>query len=99
LKGIKYDTFGFTISSFYDRVASGHFWKTNPDICVTEIAIIWRYLNGRTTKKIFCKQYLASYKKPKSIEFIKEIPKNPYGKVLKRELREKYWVGEVRRVR
>jgi acyl-CoA synthetase (AMP-forming)/AMP-acid ligase II len=47
----------------------------------------------------FCKQYMASYKKPKSVEFIKEIPKNPYGKVLKRELREKYWVGEARRVR
>jgi acyl-CoA synthetase (AMP-forming)/AMP-acid ligase II len=26
-------------------------------------------------------------------------PKNPYGKVLKRELREKYWAGEARRVR
>ena len=47
----------------------------------------------------FCKEHLASYKKPKSVEFIAEIPKNPYGKVLKRELREKYWVGEARRVR
>jgi len=47
----------------------------------------------------FCKGHLASFKKPKSVEFIKEIPKNPYGKVLKRELREKYWVGEARRVR
>lgn len=47
----------------------------------------------------FCKEYLASYKKPKSVEFIEAIPKNPYGKVLKRELREKYWAGEARRVR
>jgi len=47
----------------------------------------------------FCKQYLASYKKPKSVEFIDAIPKNAYGKVLKRELREKYWAGETRRVR
>ena len=47
----------------------------------------------------FCKGHLASYKKPKSVEFIDEIPKNPYGKVLKRELREKYWIGEARRVR
>jgi len=47
----------------------------------------------------FCKEHLASFKKPKSIEFIDAIPKNPYGKVLKRELREKYWVGEARRVR
>jgi acyl-CoA synthetase (AMP-forming)/AMP-acid ligase II len=47
----------------------------------------------------FCKEHLASYKKPKSVEFIAAIPKNPYGKVLKRELREKYWKGEARRVR
>jgi acyl-CoA synthetase (AMP-forming)/AMP-acid ligase II len=47
----------------------------------------------------FCKRHLASYKKPKSIEFVDAIPKNPYGKVLKRELREKYWVGEARRVK
>jgi acyl-CoA synthetase (AMP-forming)/AMP-acid ligase II len=47
----------------------------------------------------FCKEHLASYKKPKSVEFIDAIPKNPYGKVLKRDLREKYWKGEARRVR
>jgi len=47
----------------------------------------------------FCKEYLASYKKSKSVEFIDAILKNPYGKVLKRKLREKYWVGEARRVR
>jgi acyl-CoA synthetase (AMP-forming)/AMP-acid ligase II len=47
----------------------------------------------------FCKEHLASFKKPKSVEFIDAIPKNPYGKVLKRELREKYWAGEARRVR
>jgi len=47
----------------------------------------------------FCKQHLASYKKPKSVDFIDAIPKNPYGKVLKRDLREKYWAGEARRVR
>jgi acyl-CoA synthetase (AMP-forming)/AMP-acid ligase II len=47
----------------------------------------------------FCKEHLASYKKPKSVEFIDAIPKNAYGKVLKRELREKYWAGEARRVK
>ncbi len=47
----------------------------------------------------FCKSYLASYKKPKSVEFVDMIPKNAYGKVLKRELREKYWARESRRIR
>jgi len=46
----------------------------------------------------FCKLRLASYKKPKSVEFVDSIPKNANGKVLKRELRDKYWTGFDRRV-
>lgn len=46
----------------------------------------------------FCKQNLASYKKPKSVEFLKELPKNGSGKLLKTVLREKYWSGQERRV-
>ena len=37
----------------------------------------------------FCKRHLASYKKPKSVEFISSIPKNPSGKPLKRVLKER----------
>ena len=47
----------------------------------------------------FCKGQLASFKKPKSVEFLEAIPKNAYGKILKRELREEYWKGESRAVR
>lgn len=36
----------------------------------------------------FCKEKIASYKAPKEIEFVKEIPKSPTGKILKRILRE-----------
>lgn len=46
----------------------------------------------------FCKQKLARYKAPKSVEFVEALPKNPAGKILKRELREKYWAGMDRRV-
>jgi acyl-CoA synthetase (AMP-forming)/AMP-acid ligase II len=46
----------------------------------------------------FCRNHLASYKKPRSIDFVAELPKNAYGKVLKRELRAKYWEGYTRRV-
>lgn len=35
----------------------------------------------------FCKDHVASYKKPKAIEFVSSIPKNPSGKPLKRLLR------------
>jgi acyl-CoA synthetase (AMP-forming)/AMP-acid ligase II len=46
----------------------------------------------------FCKARLASYKKPKSVDFINEIPKNNYGKVMKRDLRERYWEGKKRQI-
>jgi len=36
----------------------------------------------------YCKTRLASYKKPKSVEFIGSLPRNPSGKVLKTILRE-----------
>ena len=36
-----------------------------------------------------CLQHLASYKKPKFVEFLDELPRNPSGKILKRVLREK----------
>ena len=46
----------------------------------------------------FCKEQVASYKAPKSVEFVESLPKNPQGKILKRELRERYWVGLQKRV-
>jgi acyl-CoA synthetase (AMP-forming)/AMP-acid ligase II len=36
----------------------------------------------------FCKQYLASYKKPTVVAFVPEIPRNPSGKALKRILKQ-----------
>jgi acyl-CoA synthetase (AMP-forming)/AMP-acid ligase II len=45
-----------------------------------------------------CKENLASYMKPTSVDFVEELPKAPTGKVLKRELRDKYWKGTDRRV-
>ena len=37
----------------------------------------------------FCKGKMATFKVPKAVEFIDAIPKNPVGKVLRRELRER----------
>ena len=45
-----------------------------------------------------CKRHLASYKKPQSVEFLPVLPKNAYGKVLKRELRDRYWADRRRKV-
>jgi acyl-CoA synthetase (AMP-forming)/AMP-acid ligase II len=46
----------------------------------------------------YCKDHIASYKKPKSVDFVDELPKSNYGKVLKRKLRAKYWEEKARRV-
>lgn len=47
----------------------------------------------------FCKQRLASYKCPKSVEFVglEDLPISPIGKILKRELKERYWRGFERK--
>jgi acyl-CoA synthetase (AMP-forming)/AMP-acid ligase II len=58
-----------------------------PGMAVTEEEVI-----------AFCWQHLASYKKPRTVEFVPELPKNAYGKILKRELREQYWQGRERRI-
>jgi long-chain acyl-CoA synthetase len=46
----------------------------------------------------FCKEHLASYKKPRSVDFRDNLPKTGSGKIKKGEIREDYWKGEERRV-
>ena len=46
----------------------------------------------------FVKERLASFKAPKSVDFIEEIPKTGSGKIMKRAVREKYWKGQARMV-
>jgi len=46
----------------------------------------------------FCRDNLAGYKKPKSVDFIDDLPKSNYGKILKRKLRDHYWKNQVRKV-
>ena len=46
----------------------------------------------------FTKERIAGYKCPKSIDFIDVLPRNPSGKVLRKDLREKYWEATGRRV-
>jgi acyl-CoA synthetase (AMP-forming)/AMP-acid ligase II len=45
-----------------------------------------------------CDENLTRFKKPKSIEFVPDLPKNPYGKIDKKALKEKYWAGRSRRI-
>jgi acyl-CoA synthetase (AMP-forming)/AMP-acid ligase II len=45
----------------------------------------------------YCKEHLASFKKPRKVIFVDALPRNPSGKVLKRELRKTY-VGSDKRI-
>ncbi|KUR73257.1 long-chain fatty acid--CoA ligase [Novosphingobium sp. Fuku2-ISO-50] len=53
-----------------------------------------------TAKEIidFCGEHMAGYKKPKAVDFVEELPVSGYGKILRREIREKYWVGHASRI-
>lgn len=46
----------------------------------------------------FVRERIAAYKCPKSVEFIPELPRNPSGKILRRELRAPFWAGKERAV-
>jgi acyl-CoA synthetase (AMP-forming)/AMP-acid ligase II len=58
-----------------------------PDTQVTEEELI-----------AWCRDQLAHYKCPKSVDIIDALPRNPTGKILKRDLRAPYWEGKDRAV-
>jgi acyl-CoA synthetase (AMP-forming)/AMP-acid ligase II len=57
---------------------------------------------GMTTTEIeliaLCKERLGSLRTPKSVDFVDTLPRSPNGKVLKRDLRDTYWVGQKTRI-
>ena len=46
----------------------------------------------------WARERIAGYKLPKSVDFIDALPRNPTGKILKRELRKTYWGDKQRQV-
>jgi acyl-CoA synthetase (AMP-forming)/AMP-acid ligase II len=57
------------------------------DVSVTEDEIV-----------AFAKERLAGFKCPKSVSWIDALPRNPSGKILKKDLRAPYWEGRTRKV-
>ena len=53
-----------------------------------------------TTESItkWVRERIAGYKCPKSIDVVSELPRNPSGKILRKDLREPYWKAAGRRV-
>ena len=54
------------------------------------VAVVARDGSALSAQEIsaYCRQHLASFKKPRHVHFVRELPKNAYGKVLRRELKE-----------
>ncbi|MCW2774541.1 MAG: long-chain-fatty-acid--CoA ligase [Nocardioides sp.] len=46
----------------------------------------------------YCREHLAHFKCPRSVDIVDALPRNPTGKILKRELRAPYWEGRDRSV-
>ncbi|MEO7339106.1 MAG: long-chain-fatty-acid--CoA ligase [Caldimonas sp.] len=46
----------------------------------------------------WCRERIAAFKCPKTIDVVAELPRNPTGKVLKKDLRKPYWEGRERQV-
>jgi fatty-acyl-CoA synthase len=46
----------------------------------------------------FTRERIAGFKTPKSVDFVPALPRNPSGKILRRQLRDPYWTGKDRQV-
>jgi acyl-CoA synthetase (AMP-forming)/AMP-acid ligase II len=46
----------------------------------------------------WCRGRIADYKRPRSVDFVPELPRDLAGKLLKRQIREPYWAGSGRRI-
>ena len=60
----------------------------------------WQDAGGRLADELmaYCRANLSHVKCPRSIDFERELPRHPTGKLYKRLLRDKYWKGRASRI-
>ncbi|MGC2652374.1 MAG: acyl-CoA synthetase [Mycobacterium sp.] len=46
----------------------------------------------------YCRDHLAAYKCPRTVDFDAQLPRDPNGKLYKRRIRERYWQGRTSRI-
>lgn len=46
----------------------------------------------------FCREHIAHFKRPRSVDFQAELPRHPNGKLYKRLLKDRYWGGHSTRI-
>jgi acyl-CoA synthetase (AMP-forming)/AMP-acid ligase II len=44
----------------------------------------------------YAREHLAGYKCPKTVDIVDALPRNPTGKIMKKDLRKPYWEGRDR---
>jgi len=67
----------------------------------TPLAMVVRAAGSEVTEAeliAFCRERLAGFKIPSGVAWLETLPRNPSGKVLKKDLREPYWRGRTRMV-
>jgi acyl-CoA synthetase (AMP-forming)/AMP-acid ligase II len=74
-----------------------------PDEKYGEALLVFIVLNSGSTLELdelieFCRDKIAGYKIPRQLEIIEEMPRNPSGKILKKDLRKPYWDGSNRNI-
>jgi acyl-CoA synthetase (AMP-forming)/AMP-acid ligase II len=80
------------------------FGVPNPDFGEEVKAVVqpadWDRAGDRLAKELlaYCREHLAAYKCPRSVDFERELPRDPNGKLYKRRLRERYWEGHGTRL-
>ena len=67
--------------------------RCTPSSCVREGATL-----DEDDVIAYAREHLASYKIPRSVSWIDELPKTGSGKILKRELRAPFWAGRASKV-
>jgi acyl-CoA synthetase (AMP-forming)/AMP-acid ligase II len=78
--GVPHDRWGETVKAVVALEPD-----TTATETVTEAALI-----------AYCREHLAAYKCPTSVDILDALPRNPTGKILKRDLRKPYWEGRDR---
>ena len=67
-----------------------------------EVKAVVKLREGRAATEAelieFCGQRLAGYKRPKTVDFVSELPRSTDGKLLKRQVRDRYWAGSGRTI-
>ena len=64
-------------------------------------AIVELHKGAKATEEeliTFCTTRIADYKRPRSVDFVTEIPRNPTGKLLKTDIRAPYWQDVQRKI-